>query len=84
MQTQESGTRVQSRLDNAMAELDPQSRQVMEMWLDGADPVEIAETLGLSERAVTVIRDSSVCKLREAITAQPCPDEANLLESTGK
>ncbi len=59
-----------SRLDNAMALLDPRSRHIMELWLDGESLAEIAEIIGLPERAVAVIRGSSIWRLRELIALQ--------------
>lgn len=63
-----------SRLDEAIAMLDARSRRVMELWLEGASPDQISKTLGLSRRAVMVIRGSSLWKLRELITRRPIPE----------
>lgn len=84
MQTEESGRENHSRLDNAMALLDPQSRRIMELWLEGTGVGEIAESLGLTERTVTVIRNSSLWKLREWIANQPCPEGFHVSENTAK
>lgn len=64
-----------SRLNDAMALLDPQSRRVMELWLEGASPDEISHTLGLSGRAVMVIRGSSLWILRDLIAQKPTPED---------
>jgi len=41
------------RLGEAMALLDPQSRRLMELWLEGLTPKEIATELQLCEEAVS-------------------------------
>ena len=69
-----------SRLNDAMALLDPQSRRVMELWLEGASPDEISHTLGLSERAVMVIRGSSLWILRDLIARRPTPEDTGFAE----
>lgn len=71
MDTHETSATPVSRLDGAMALLDPQSRRVMKLWLDGASPAEISHALSLSERDVMVIRGSSLWKVRDLIQATP-------------
>ena len=66
-----------SRLDSALALLDARSRHIMELWLEGTSPREIAEIIGLPERAVAVIRGTSIWRLRELIAQEPCPEEGN-------
>jgi DNA-binding CsgD family transcriptional regulator len=86
MHVEASSTQPRSRLEDALALLDPRSCQVMRLWLEGAAPGEIAATLGLSERNVMVIRGSSLWKLRDLIGRQPNPEtreELELLEISG-
>ena len=45
----------QGRLGEAMALLDPQSRRLMELWLEGLTPKEIATELQFCEEAVSTI-----------------------------
>ena len=45
----------QGRLGEAMALLDPQSRRLMEVWLEGLNPKEIATDLQLCEETVSTI-----------------------------
>ena len=73
-----------SRLDSALALLDARSRHVMELWLEGESLGEIAEIIGLPERAVAVIRGTSIWRLRELIAQEPCPEEADLPQLTPK
>jgi DNA-directed RNA polymerase specialized sigma24 family protein len=78
-----SSTKVGNRLDDAMARLDSRSRHVMELWLEGESQSEIAEALDMPERAVAVLRVSSLWRLRDLIAQQPSPeahDDPNLLE----
>jgi DNA-binding NarL/FixJ family response regulator len=51
----------QGRLGKAMALLDPQSRRLMELWLEGLTPQEIATELQICEETVSTIIDM-VCK----------------------
>jgi DNA-binding CsgD family transcriptional regulator len=69
-----------SRLDSAMALLDSRSRHVMELWLEGDSLAEIADAVGLPERAVAVIRASSIWRLRDALALQPSPDGPEMPE----
>lgn len=73
-----------TRLEEAMARLSPQSRRVMELWLQGASHGEIGQTLGLSERTIKVIRDSSLWKLRELIARNAHPGNAAFTIKTAK
>jgi DNA-directed RNA polymerase specialized sigma24 family protein len=82
MDAHETNAMPVSRLDDAMALLDPQSRRVMELWLDGASPEEISHTLGLSERAVMVIRGSSLWKMRNVIAQRPTPEDTDVTIKT--
>ena len=45
----------QGRLGEAMALLDPQSRRLMELWLEGLTRKEIATELQLCEETVSTI-----------------------------
>ena len=45
----------QGRLGEAMALLDPQSRRLMELWLDGLTREEIANELELGKETVSTI-----------------------------
>lgn len=72
---------IASRLDGAMALLDARSRQIMKLWLEGRSLGEIAETIGLPEQAVAVIRGSSILRLRDLLAQQPRTDEADFQPS---
>ena len=54
----------QGRLGEAMALLDPQSRRLMELWLEGLTPKEIATELQLCEETVSTIIDMVFKQLR--------------------
>jgi DNA-binding NarL/FixJ family response regulator len=54
----------QGRLGEAMALLDPQSRRLMELWLDGLTRKEIATELQLCEEAVSTITGTVFKQLR--------------------
>ena len=73
-----------SRLEGALALLDARSRHIMELWLEGESLREIAEIIGLPERAVAVIRGSSIWRLQDLIAQEPCPEEANVQQITPK
>jgi DNA-binding CsgD family transcriptional regulator len=75
MDARETSVSQVSRLDDALALLDPRSRRVMELWLEGASPDEISHSLGLPGRAVIVIRRSSLWMLRDLIAQRPTPDD---------
>lgn len=68
-------TRRRSRLDDALALLDPQARQMVRLWLDGATGAEIATELALPERVVEMTRARAVNTVREFIARQPPPRE---------
>jgi DNA-binding NarL/FixJ family response regulator len=59
----------QGRLGKAMALLDPQSRRLMELWLEGLTPQEIATELQLCEETVSTIIDM-VCKQMRTLLAK--------------
>ena len=59
----------QGRLGEAMALLDPQSRRLMELWLEGLTPKEIATDLQLCEEGVSTIVDM-VCKQMRTLLAK--------------
>ena len=59
----------QGRLGEAMALLDPQSRRLMELWLGGLNPKEIATELQIYEETVSTIIDM-VCKQMRTLLAQ--------------
>ena len=59
----------QGRLSEAMALLDPQSRRLMELWLEGLNPKEIATELQICEETVSTIIDM-VCKQMRTLLAQ--------------
>jgi DNA-binding NarL/FixJ family response regulator len=54
----------QGRLGEAMALLDPQSRRLMKLWLEGLTRQEIATELQLCEEAVSTIIDTVFKQLR--------------------
>ena len=66
-----------SRLDGAMALLDARSRHVMELWLEGESLREIAEIIGLPERAVALIRSSALWRLRDVLTLEAPAEDAD-------
>lgn len=84
MDAHETNATPVSRLDDAMALLDTQSRRVMELWLEGASPDEISHTLGLSDRAVMAIRGSSLWILRDLIAQKPSPEDTDFAIKTTK
>jgi hypothetical protein len=84
MDARETSPTTVSRLDGAMALLDAQSRQVMELWLGGAGPEEIAKTVGLSERDVMVIRGSSLWKVRDLIAQRQTPEDTDVTIKTAQ
>ena len=59
----------QGRLGEAMALLDPQSRRLMELWLEGLNPKEIATELQIYEETVSTIIDM-VCKQMRTLLAK--------------
>ena len=54
----------QSRLDDAMIWLDPQSRRVMELWLMGLDRTAISSELGMDEGMVVAACGAAFQQLR--------------------
>lgn len=65
-----------SRLDNALAQLDPQSRQIMELWLEGVTDSDVASQLALPERVVEVIRARAFWQVRELMLGSLRPKAA--------
>ena len=63
------GIETQGRLGEAMALLDPQSRRLMELWLEGLTRKEIAMELQLCEETVSTIIDM-VFKQLQTLLAQ--------------
>ena len=59
----------QGRLGEAMALLDPQSRRLMELWLEGLNPKEIATELQICEETISTIIDM-VCKQLRTLLAK--------------
>ena len=64
-----------SRLDDAMALLDSRSLHVMELWLEGESHQEIAKIIGLPERAIALIRLSSLWWLRDLIALEAAAED---------
>jgi len=56
------------RLGEAMALLDPQSRRLMELWLEGLTRQEIATELQLCEETVSTIIDMVFKQLRTLLS----------------
>lgn len=54
----------QGRLGEAMALLDPQSRRLMELWLEGLNRKEIVMESKLCEETVSTIIDTAFKQLR--------------------
>ena len=59
----------QGRLGEAMTLLDPQSRRLMELWLEGLTREEITNELKLCEETVSTIIDM-VCKQLRMLLAK--------------
>jgi hypothetical protein len=57
----------QSRLEDAMASLDPLSRKIMQLWLDGLDRTAIAAEMGLGEEIVSAVSTTAYDQLRAAM-----------------
>ena len=57
-----------SRLGQALALLDPQSRRVMELWLEGRDRIRIAHELQVSEEAAAEIFDVAHRQMQELLS----------------
>jgi|GEM_PF-2265755 len=58
---------MKNRLGNATALLDPQSRRVMELWLEGMALFQIATALGLDESNVTRTEAEALRRPRQAV-----------------
>ena len=74
MDHHEHAVRPWSRLDDALDLLDPQSRQVVELWLHGQRDSEISVRLDLSERAIASMRARSLPLIRDSIALRAPPD----------
>jgi DNA-binding NarL/FixJ family response regulator len=59
---------IQGRLGEAMALLDPQSRRLMELWLEGLTRKEIATEIQHCEAAVSTIIDMVFKQLRTLLS----------------
>jgi DNA-directed RNA polymerase specialized sigma24 family protein len=66
-----------NRLEEALAKLDPESRRVVEVWLEGLGHSEAAEMLGLSERAFAVVRMNAIERLRRLLGQEAEAWESN-------
>ena len=71
-----------SRLENALALLDLQSRRVIELWLKGKTSSDVAEEMALPERAIEVIRIRAIVKAREFISQQEPPEIVAFRDTT--
>ena len=56
-----------NRLGSAMALLDPQSRRLMELWLQGRSRTEIAAEMRLSEDTASSLIDRAFHELRRML-----------------
>ncbi len=65
------------RLEEALAKLEPESRRVIEVWLEGLSHSEAAEILGLSERAFAVARINAIDKMRRLLGQETAAWESN-------
>jgi DNA-directed RNA polymerase specialized sigma24 family protein len=65
-------------LEKALAKIDPESRGVIEVWLEGLSHSEAAEVLGLSERAFAVVRVNAIERLRRLLGQETESWETNL------
>jgi RNA polymerase sigma factor (sigma-70 family) len=66
-----------NRLEEVLAELAPESRRVIEVWLEGLSHSEAAEMLGLSERAFAVVRMNAIERLRQLLGQETAAWETN-------
>jgi hypothetical protein len=76
--SESEGMSDRSRLDAAMAGLDPWSRRLMQLWIDGKSHSEMATALGLTEEELLAALPASVQRLQEQISfvsprPPPCP-----------
>lgn len=53
-----------SRFDEALSKLDPESRRVIDLWIEGLSHSEVAEILGLTERACAIVRLRAIEQVR--------------------
>lgn len=60
-----------TRLAEAIARLDPESRRFVEVWLAGLGHSDAAKSLGISEQAFVLLRRVTIEKLRELLGEQP-------------
>jgi len=66
--------RPRNRLEEALSLLDPPSRRVMELWLQGATVGDMATQLALPTRALEVMRKRAIAKVREFIAQRAAPE----------
>lgn len=60
----------QDRLQEAMASIDPLSRKVMQLWLNGLDRTSIAAEMGIGEEMVSVLSTTAYEKLQRALAGR--------------
>jgi len=70
MDDQSNAVNTRSRLDDALALLDPQSRQVVRLCLEGEGDGEVAVRLDLPESVVASIRSRSLSRVQESIARE--------------
>jgi len=70
MDDQSNAVNTRSRLDDALALLDPQSRQVVRLWLEGEGDGEVAVRMDLPEPIVASIRSRSLSRVQESIARE--------------
>jgi hypothetical protein len=66
-----------NRLEEALAKLDPESRRVIKVWLEGLSHAEAAKILGLTERAFALIRLNAIERLRRLLGQETATWETN-------
>ena len=66
-----------SRLGEALSQLDPETRRVVELWLEGLSHSEAAEILGLTERAFAIVRLNAIDRLRRLLGQEAETWESN-------
>jgi DNA-directed RNA polymerase specialized sigma24 family protein len=74
MDDQTNVGRSPSRLEKALSLLDPPSRRVVSLWLEGKTDGEVAASLGLPERIVAALRARALACLRDSIALEAPPE----------
>ena len=73
MRGEAEGMPERSRLEAAMAGLDPWSRRLMQLWIEGKSHPEMATALGITEEELLAALTTSVQRLQERISVASSP-----------